>query len=109
TRVRGEGDGPPADKASLEFVGEEQVGELGLAVRADAAVAPAPLQVVEVDVGANPVPDAADGDDPGAWCFEHALEEESGESEMPEVIGAELHLEPVGGELFGRVHDAGVV
>src|SRR5699024_11493029 len=69
----------------------------------------APLQVVEVDVGANPVPDAADGDDPVAWCFEHALEEESGESEMPEVIGAELHLEPVGGELFGRVHDAGGV
>src|SRR4029077_11797978 len=52
---------------------------------------------------------AADVDDPGALAREQAIEQQSGQREMAEVIGAELHLETVGGETIRDRHDAGVV
>ena len=58
------GDGercPIRCEPALEFVGEQQVGELGLAVRCDLAVAALPLQIVEVDGGPDPVPDGPGG------------------------------------------------
>jgi len=48
-----------------QFVGEQQVGELGLPIGPDPAVAASPLQVVEMNVRAEPVANAADRHDPG--------------------------------------------
>ena len=64
--VGGRGDGRAmGGEPSLQFVGEQQVGQLGLPVGRDPVVAVLPLQIVEVDVGADAVADAADRHDPG--------------------------------------------
>ena len=52
---------------------------------------------------------ARDVDDPCAFGGEQAIEQQSGQREVPEVIGAELHLEAVGSLTIWDRHDAGVV
>jgi hypothetical protein len=94
---------------ALQFVGEQQVGELGLPVGADPAVAAFPLQVIEVNVGADAVAHAADGDDPGTRDGQEPIKQQAGEREVTEMVGAELQLEAVLGGRLRRPHHARVV
>lgn len=62
--VGGDGDGGTAAReTALQFVGEKQVGKLGLRVCADRAVAAFTLEGVEANPRAETVGCAADGDD----------------------------------------------
>jgi hypothetical protein len=96
-------------ESALQLVGEHQVGELGLAVGGGATVRALPLQVVEVDGGPDAVTGAADRHHPGARDGQEPLQQQAGEREVAEVVGAELELEAVGGGLLRGVHHAGVV
>ena len=51
---------------------------------------------------------AADGHYP-APRYEHAIEQQPGQREVAQVVGAELQLEAVDGGLLGGVHHSGVV
>jgi len=62
-----------------------------------------------VDGGLHPVSDAADGDDAGACDGEEAVQQQTGEREVAEVVRTELQLEAVRGDLLRRVHHARVV
>ena len=55
------------------------------------------------------MPDAADGHDAGAGRREQAVEQQAGQREVAEMIGAELQLEPVLGGRLRRVHHPCVV
>ncbi len=93
--------------ASLELSREEAEGDLRLAVGALAVVRALPLRVVPVHATAIRG-DADLGDDAGPPRLEQR-QQLGDESDMAEMIGAELQLEPVGGRLpGGRMHDAGV-
>ena len=95
---------------ALQIVGEHQVGQLGLAVGGHPVVAAGlPLQVREVDLCPDVVRDARDRHHPGSIHAEQVLQQQAGEREMAEMVGAELQLEAVGGVLLRRVHHAGVV
>src|SRR5208282_2956353 len=78
----------------LQLEGEQQVGELALPVSHPLAVAMLPLEIVETNA-AHAMRAAADVDDPGALGGAQAIEQQAGQREMPQVIGAELHLEAV--------------
>ena len=83
-------------KPSLQLVGEHQVGQLGLAVGGDAVVVAVQLQVVEVDAAAtHAVTRAADGHHARARRGQHPIEQQAGEGEVAEVVGAELQFEAV--------------
>ena len=99
----------PAGQPALQLVGEQQVGQFGLPVGGDPVVAVFPLQVVEVDGGAESMAHAADGHHPRTPDRQQIVQQQPGQSEVAEMVGAELHFEPVGGELFRRPHHAGVV
>ncbi len=78
-------------EAALQLGGEQQVGQLGLAVGRPAAVPPAlPVEVVEVDP-AGAVGAGGDRDDPSR----DVRQQEVREGEVAEVVGAELQLEAV--------------
>jgi len=115
--VSGDGEDAAAAGAetAVELEGEHEVGQLGLAIDLLGRVAPLVLEVGEVDATVL-VGDGGDGDD--AWglggvrggCALERGEEESGQGEVAEDVGAELQLEAVGGfEAFWRRPDTGVV
>ena len=92
-------------QAALQLGREEQVGELGLAVGGPALVAAAvPVEVVEADL-ADPVRDRRDSDD----ALADPRQQQVGQREVAEVVGADLQLEAVLCARLGRGHDAGVV
>jgi hypothetical protein len=92
-------------QAPLQLAGEEQVGQLGLAVDAPAVVAVAlPVEVVEAHP-ADPVRARGDGHDAAG----DVPQQEVGQREVPEVVGAELRLEAVDGLGLRHRHDPGVV
>lgn len=94
---------------SVQFIGEQQIGELGLCISAYRAVAVFPLQVIEADSAVS-MRGAADGDHPGAWGAQQPVEQQTGQREVAKVIGAELEFEIVFGEMAGGDgHNAGVV
>jgi hypothetical protein len=99
-------------ETAVEFESEEKIGELGAAVRGPRLVVVFPVEVVEVH-GGSAVGNGADGDD--AWrrgrCgLKDRWEQEAGEGEVAEVVGAELELESIGSDAtLGKGHDAGVV
>ena len=99
----------PGRQPALQLVGEQQVGQLGLPVRGDPVVAVFPLQIVEVDRGAEPVARAADGHHPRTSDRQQVVQQQPGQREVTEMVGAELQFEPVGGELLGSPHHPGVV
>ena len=99
-----------AGEPPLQFVGEQQVGELGLAVGADPAVAGLPLQVVEADSArAKRWPTLLTVTIREPARGQQAVEQQPGEREVAEVVGAELQLEAVLGRRLRREHHAGVV
>jgi hypothetical protein len=68
------------------------------------------LEVVEVHPGRTVGRGAAEGHDPGLGRGPDQVDQLPGQGEVAEVIGAELHLEPVLGHPAGRDgHDPGVV
>ena len=92
----------------LQLEGEQQVGELALPVSHPLAVALLPLQIVESNF-AHAMRATGDVGDPCAFGGEQPIEQQAGQREMPQVIGAELHLEAVHREAVRDRHDAGVV
>src|SRR5437667_258020 len=94
---------------AVELEGKEQVRQLRLSVGAPAAVAALGLEVVEVDA-AHAVRAAAHSHHPRVVAAGHPVEQQAGEREVGEVVGAELELEPVACKLprLGS-HDARVV
>ena len=101
--------GAGGDEAALQFVGEQQVGQLRAGVGGDAVVAALGADVVEVESEGRPVPEAPDRHHPRVGRGQHPVEQQSGQREVAEVVGPELQLEAVGGELTIREEDAGVV
>lgn len=110
TRMCGQRDrgGVPGGQAALQFVGEQQVRQLRLRVCGVSPIASGGLQVVEVQ-GSGAVAEAGDGDDPGRRGGAEPVEEESGQSEVSQVVDARLCLEAVLGVGVGRPPDSGVV
>src|SRR5215813_9669395 len=78
----------------LELVGEEQVRGLALPVCAPLRVAPFRLRIIEADPS-QAMDAAAHGDDPRAGGWKQEVEQEAGQCEVPEVVGAELHFKAV--------------
>lgn len=98
-------DQPAAVQPALQFVGEQQVGQLGLPVGLPAAILAAlPIEVVEVD-DAQVVHIARHRDD----AIGDAPEQQAGEREMTEMICPDLHFEAVGGACVRHGHHPGVV
>src|SRR5206468_2643003 len=97
-------------QTAVQLEGEEQGRQLRLRVGAPAAVAELALKVVEVDA-THPVKGAADRDDPRVVLApRHPAEQQSGQREVPEVVGPERYLEAVRSLSPGRErHGAGVV
>jgi hypothetical protein len=92
-------------EAALELEREQQVGQLRLAVRRPAPVAPSlPVQVIEPD-RAEPVGRGGDGDD----ALGDERQQQVGEGEGTEMVRAELELEAVGRTPLGHSHHARVV
>jgi hypothetical protein len=92
-------------QAPLELAREQEVGELGLAVGAPRLVAALlPIEVVEPDL-AHAVRAGGDHDDAVA----DPRQQQVREREVAEVVGADLHLEAVGGARLRDRHHAGVV
>ncbi len=95
------GAGPP-----VELEGEQEVGQLALPVGPPLLVGLRGLEVVEVD---PPELVRVAGHRDHAGPGTQGSGEQPGEGEVAEVVGAELHLEPVGGLPPGDGHHAGVV
>jgi hypothetical protein len=108
--MRGDRDGGAAAcETALEFIGEHEVGQLELAVCAGSVVgAYRPVEVVQGERGPAVV-GAADGDHARARHVEQPVEQQSGQGEVSQVVGADVHLEAVGGGGPRHVHDARVV
>src|SRR5579862_713908 len=94
--------------APLQLVCEQQIRELALPICEPFVVAALPFEIVEADL-AHPMRAAADVDYPRSRRREQRVEQQSGERKMPEVIGAELHLESILGLAIRRRHHARVV
>ena len=108
-RARAEHLPPVRLAAAGELLGEQQVRELRLPVRAPRAVLLLTLQVVEVHP-ADARRGAAQRHDPRRLGSPDEREEPGRQREVTEHVGAELELEPVGGLLaLGHRHDPGVV
>jgi hypothetical protein len=99
---------PGLAEPSVELGGEEEVGQLALAVPKPGGVALVTIDVVEADA-ADLVHRTRDGHDPPGRAGLQRRHEPEREREMPEVVGGQLHLEPVGRSRVGNRHDPGVV
>mmetsp|Transcript_14337 Transcript_14337/g.30653 ORF Transcript_14337/g.30653 Transcript_14337/m.30653 type:complete len:236 (+) Transcript_14337:53-760(+) len=113
-RVQRVGEDAVAAQLVGEAHGEEDVGELGAAVGGPGAVGGVAVgedvgHVVSADELGEVVRGGGGGDDAaGLGAAEHR-EEELGEEEVAEVVGAELHFHALSGEGEGARHDAGAV
>src|SRR5579875_2578575 len=95
--------------ATIEFLRKQQVRQLGVVVRATRRVIALALEIIEVDL-AVAVRQRGHGDYPGCSRLLQGRHEQACQSEMTEVIRAELPLETIDRELARRQrHDAGVV
>ena len=96
-------------EAALELDREEDVRCLGLAIGDERIVGISfEVRVVPDDVRGEVAP-GAEVDDPRRCIVQERRGQQASEKEMPDVVGAELELEAVGGVLERRVHDAGIV
>ena len=101
--------GPCLPGAAVQFQREHQVGELGLAVCAAAVIRALGLQIAKVDAAAA-MRDACYGNDTGGRRLQQRGDQQPGQREMPQMIGAELPLEPVGGyRTVGLQPQSGIV
>ena len=86
-------DARPLEPAG-QLVGEQDVGQLGLVVRALTAVAPLALEVVEVDA-AHGLRARRDGDDPGRGGGPEPVQQQVRQQERREVVDRERALQTV--------------
>ena len=110
TRVTGDSDGVATRRSepALQFVREQQVGELAHRVALHPAVALRGVEIVEGDP-ARPVREAAHRHDARSRRGEQSREQVSGQREVAQVVHAELGFEAIRRQRPGRAHDAGVV
>ena len=100
---------PRSRETTVELHREQDVGGLRLAVRGELVVlAPLVVGIVPHDVG-SPVPARAEVDDARRRIGEQHRHQQVGQQEVPDVVGAELHLEAFDGAFERRVHHARVV
>ncbi len=102
---------PPGGRlaAALQFEGEQQAGELGLAVDRHRSVASFGVDVGEINCSV-PRGYAAERHDAARVPAAQQRKKPSRESKMTQMISAELKLESVlRGLSRGRHHDAGIV
>jgi len=111
TRMRDQALSPHAGRreALLEPEPEVEVGELRLAVRLPGSVAPLQMWVLGIDATAHVVSGARHRDDARGRRRGQHRQQVRCECVVPEVIDAELHLEPVDRPPLGNSHEAGVV
>src|SRR5205085_2211278 len=106
--VQGGGRDAAAGEAAGQLGGEQDVGELGLAVGARSGVVASALQVVERDpalrLGAG-----GDGDAPCGGAGREPLQEQGGEQERGQVVEGERALQAVGGQVAVGPEPADVV
>ena len=96
---------PDGVEAALQFAGEQQVRQLGLAVGRPGQVwAGLPVQILEADV-ADQVHHRRHRDHPVGDLGQQQV----GQREVAEVVGPDLAFEPVDGQGVRHRHDAGVV
>jgi hypothetical protein len=100
--------GAAARESALQLEGEEEVGELALPIGPPGPVGALALEVVEANAP-DAVHGAAHGHHPRARGRQQQVQQEPGQREVAEVVGAELHLEAVGREGARDRHDPGVV
>jgi hypothetical protein len=93
---------------ALQLQREQKIGKLALPVSHPLAVAVLPLQIVETNL-AHAMRAAGDVDHSRAVGGDQSIEQQAGQGEVPEVIGAELHLETVSSLTIRNRHDPGVV
>ena len=96
----GDGGGTAGLKTALQFVDEKQVAHLGHAIAQPTAIAALGIEVVEVDA-AHAMALAADGHNACVWGCVEAIEQQTGERKVGEVVGAELHFETIDGGALG--------
>jgi hypothetical protein len=91
-----------------QLIGEQHIGELGLAVGAAPAEAPVALQVIEVDPAA---PKRRRGDvyHPAGRAVLEQLQQQVGEQERAQMVHREGGLEAVGGHAAVVQQDPGAV
>jgi hypothetical protein len=108
--VRGEAldRGALAAQPPVQLEREEQVRQLRLSVGVPAEVATIAVEIVERDA-AHLVRGARERHDSGILAPLHQLQQERGQQEVAEVVGAELKLEAVGRPASRRRHHAGVI
>ena len=107
--VHGKGTHTAIGETVIELDCEQDVGGLRPPVAEPRLVRRAfEVGVVEVHV-AEPVPSRAERHDAGRRGGDERGCEQVREQEVPEVVGAELQLEAVGGGAEGASHDTGVV
>jgi hypothetical protein len=93
----------------LQFITEHQVRKLGLGIGRPAVVAPLPLEVIEMYCTAELVSITADDNNPRAIDGNEIIEQKPGESEMTEIVRAELQFEAVRCHLLRRNHYASII
>ena len=95
-------------QAPAQLSGEEEIGQFRRAVVRPRRADPQTGDIVEVDV-TDAVHDGAHRHHPRAAGDQESLEDQSGEGEVPQVIGGHLELETVWGLPVRRPHHPGVV
>ena len=107
SRVQAIGGGPGSFEAPGQFIGEEDIGQLGLAVSLEPAVAAGEVNVVEMNA-ADFVGHRGQGDYP-AFGRDDEVQEQIGEKEMAKIIDAEIQLISIFGQLPPGSKDPGIV
>jgi hypothetical protein len=92
----------------VEFECEEQVGEFALRIARATAIAALELEILPVHL-ARAMRRTAHGDDARSGRVEEARQQQTGQREVAEMVGPELHLETVRGMAPWDRHHAGVV
>ena len=100
---------PGSTQTPVELQREHQVGELGLAIGQPALVAARiPVEVVGIDTPER-MGQTRHGDHARAGCGPEPVQQTARQCEVAEVVGADLHLEPIGRAAQGQRHDTRIV
>lgn len=97
-----------AFKSAGQLPGEEDIGQLALAVRLAAVIGLFAVQVGHLDLTAC-VCQAGHIHDPTRTGLLQQIQQKIGQQEVGQVICAQLQLDPVLGQHFGTAHNSGVV
>ena len=96
-------------KPARQFVGEQDVAELGAPVCPVTAVTSGPWQVLKSKVASRKVGARRDVDDLGRRRVSQEIQQQSGQQEMAQVIQCEGHFNAVNAAAMGKKYGAGIV